>query len=90
MSLAAAAQVQPYAESFRTQEIKTNRTTRYLRVGGHRAAILLLHGYGETGDMCAPLAGPQRPLLGHGAEVGRTSAIATSADLLARVLQDYG
>ena len=55
-SLPAAAQVQPFPADFRTQEIQTNGTTLHVRLGGHGPAVLLLHGYGETGDMWAPLA----------------------------------
>ena len=52
----AAAQVAPFPAGFRTQEIATNGTTIHVRVGGHGPAVVLLHGYGETGDMWAPLA----------------------------------
>jgi len=52
----AAAQVEPYPSAFRTQEIATNGVTIHVRVGGHGPAVVLLHGYGETGDMWAPLA----------------------------------
>jgi pimeloyl-ACP methyl ester carboxylesterase len=55
-ALPAAAQVQPFPASFRTQEIETNGVTIHVRVGGEGAAVVLLHGYGETGDMWAPLA----------------------------------
>ena len=48
--------VEPYPASFRTQEIPTNGTTLHVRIGGKGPAALLLHGYGETGDMWAPLA----------------------------------
>ena len=41
---------------FRTQEIQTNGTTLHVRVGGKGPAVVLLHGYGDTGDMWAPLA----------------------------------
>ena len=41
---------------FRTQEIATNGTTLHVRVGGSGPAVVLLHGYGETGDMWGPLA----------------------------------
>jgi hypothetical protein len=50
------AQVQPFPASFRTQEIETNSVTIHVRVGGNGPAVVLLHGYGETGDMWAPLA----------------------------------
>ena len=52
----AAAAVPPYPVSFRTQEIATNGTTIHVRVGGKGPAVVLLHGYGETGDMWSPLA----------------------------------
>lgn len=39
-----------------TQEVATNGTTLHVRIGGHGPAVLLLHGFGETGDMWAPLA----------------------------------
>src|SRR5262245_48232980 len=42
--------------SFTTQEISTNSVTIHTRVGGGGPAVVLLHGYGETGDMWAPLA----------------------------------
>jgi pimeloyl-ACP methyl ester carboxylesterase len=52
----AAAQVPPYPASFHTQEIATNGATIHVRVGGKGPAVVLLHGYGETGDMWAPMA----------------------------------
>lgn len=55
-SAPAAAQVPPFPSSFTTQEIAANGTTLHVRVGGKGPAVVLLHGYGETGDMWAPLA----------------------------------
>src|SRR5882757_7494845 len=55
-ALPAAAQVEPFPASFRTQEIETNGVTIHVRIGGKGPAVVLLHGYGETGDMWAPLA----------------------------------
>jgi pimeloyl-ACP methyl ester carboxylesterase len=52
----AATDVQPFPAGFRTQDIPTNGTTLHVRVGGQGPAATLLHGYGETGDMWAPLA----------------------------------
>lgn len=52
----ALAQVEPFAPAFHEQDIATNGTTIHVRVGGHGPAVVLLHGYGETGDMWAPLA----------------------------------
>lgn len=51
-----AAQVPDFPSSFRTQEIATNGATIHVRVGGQGPAVMLLHGYGETGDMWAPMA----------------------------------
>ncbi|MGB7931816.1 MAG: alpha/beta hydrolase [Gammaproteobacteria bacterium] len=41
---------------FKTQEFSTNNVTIHTRVGGAGPAVVLLHGYGETGDMWVPLA----------------------------------
>src|SRR5258707_11125435 len=54
--LPALAQVEPFPAGFRTQEIAANGATIHVRVGGTGPAVTLLHGYGETGDMWAPLA----------------------------------
>lgn len=55
-SLSVAATVQPFPPSFRVQDIKTDGATIHVRVGGKGAAVVLLHGFGDTGDMWAPLA----------------------------------
>jgi len=52
----AVAQVEPFPSAFHEQDIATNGTTIHVRVGGYGPAVVLLHGYGETGDMWAPLA----------------------------------
>jgi pimeloyl-ACP methyl ester carboxylesterase len=52
----ALARVLPFPASFRTQMVQTNGTQLYVRVGGHGPAVVLLHGFGDTGDMWAPLA----------------------------------
>ncbi len=41
---------------FIPQMVQTNGTTLFVRVGGHGPAVVLLHGFGDTGDMWAPLA----------------------------------
>jgi pimeloyl-ACP methyl ester carboxylesterase/quercetin dioxygenase-like cupin family protein len=45
-----------FPASFRTQEITTNGATIHVRTGGKGPAVVLLHGYGETGDMWVPMA----------------------------------
>jgi pimeloyl-ACP methyl ester carboxylesterase len=56
LSLPVAAAVQPFPADFRVQEIDTNGTTLHVRIGGKGPAVLLLHGFGDTGDMWAPAA----------------------------------
>lgn len=56
ISLPVAAQVKPFPASFHTQEIQTDGATLHVRVGGKGPAVVLLHGFGDTGDMWAPLA----------------------------------
>ena len=56
LSASALAAVQPYPASFGTMNVLANGTQIYVRVGGAGPAVVLLHGYGETGDMWAPLA----------------------------------
>lgn len=45
-----------FPAGFRTQEIATNGTTLHVRIGGTGPAVVLIHGYGDTGDMWVPLA----------------------------------
>ena len=52
----AMADIAPFPPSFHIQDIATNGTTIHARVGGHGPAVLLIHGYGETGDMWQPMA----------------------------------
>jgi pimeloyl-ACP methyl ester carboxylesterase len=56
LALPAAAQVQRFPTSFRTQEVQTDGATIHVRVGGRGSAVVLLHGFGDTGDMWVPLA----------------------------------
>jgi pimeloyl-ACP methyl ester carboxylesterase len=53
---ALAQQAPAFPTSFQTQEIAANGTTIHVRVGGQGPAVVLLHGYGDTGDMWVPLA----------------------------------
>jgi pimeloyl-ACP methyl ester carboxylesterase len=56
IALPASAQIQPFPASFRTQEIQTEGATIHVRVGGQGPGVVLIHGFGDTGDMWAPLA----------------------------------
>jgi pimeloyl-ACP methyl ester carboxylesterase len=55
-SSSAPAAIQPFPAEFKTEIITTNGARIYVRIGGAGPAVVLLHGYGETGDMWAPLA----------------------------------
>jgi len=52
----AMAEVKPFPAGFQTREVPTDGATIHVRVGGSGPAVLMLHGYGETGDMWEPLA----------------------------------
>ena len=56
MKRAARAHALTYPKTFRARQIAANGTKLYVRVGGRGPAVVLLHGYGETGDMWVPLA----------------------------------
>src|ERR1700682_161704 len=45
-----------FPNTFHTEEVATNGSTLHVRVGGSGPTVVLLHGYGETGDMWAALA----------------------------------
>src|SRR3984957_11886128 len=41
---------------FHDRQMAVNGGTQYVRLGGDGPAVLLLHGFGDTGDMWIPLA----------------------------------
>jgi pimeloyl-ACP methyl ester carboxylesterase len=57
----AGAEIQPFPPSFRVQDIATDGATIHVRVGGQGPAVVLLHGFGDTGDMWAPVAAALMP-----------------------------
>jgi pimeloyl-ACP methyl ester carboxylesterase len=56
LATSAQARFEPFPAGFRVREIATNGTTLHVRIGGAGPAVVLLHGYGETGDMWVPMA----------------------------------
>src|SRR5216684_1845130 len=56
LSAVTAFALEPFPSGFHTQDIQTNGTTLHVRIGGHGPAIVMLHGFGDTGDMWAPAA----------------------------------
>jgi pimeloyl-ACP methyl ester carboxylesterase len=56
MSAPVVAGITPFPANFHTQMVATNGTSLYVRIGGKGPAVVLLHGFGATGDMWGPLA----------------------------------
>ncbi|WP_166220581.1 alpha/beta fold hydrolase [Pseudomonas atagonensis] len=56
LSLQAQAVVPAFPASFQVKDIAVEGATMHVRVGGKGPAVVLLHGFGDTGDMWAPLA----------------------------------
>jgi pimeloyl-ACP methyl ester carboxylesterase len=52
----APAGVQPFPADFRVEEIGANDITMHTRVGGKGPAVVMLHGFADTGDMWAGVA----------------------------------
>lgn len=49
--------IEPFPPGFRTETVPVDDGSELaIRVGGQGPAVLLLHGFGETGDMWSPLA----------------------------------
>jgi pimeloyl-ACP methyl ester carboxylesterase len=46
----------PFPPGVRTREIAVDGATIHVRVGGQGPAVVMLHGFADTGDMWAPLA----------------------------------
>jgi pimeloyl-ACP methyl ester carboxylesterase len=45
-----------FPPSFQTQTIQADGAALYVRAGGQGPAVVMLHGFGDTGDMWAPVA----------------------------------
>jgi pimeloyl-ACP methyl ester carboxylesterase len=52
----ARAAIGEWPPSFHAEQMPVTGGTQYVRVGGSGPAVVLLHGFGDTGDMWAPLA----------------------------------
>jgi pimeloyl-ACP methyl ester carboxylesterase len=52
----AQARVEPFPRGVRIERIQTDGAIIYVRVVGKGPAVLMLHGFGDTGDMWAPAA----------------------------------
>src|SRR5258705_13765979 len=56
LTTTALAAVVPFPASFQSRMMQTNGTSLNARVGGKGPAVGLLNGFGDTGDIGAPLA----------------------------------
>lgn len=45
-----------WPQTFIAKQMAVTDGTQYVRLGGKGPAVLLLHGFGDTGDMWVPLA----------------------------------
>jgi hypothetical protein len=52
----AVAEIRPFPASFHARQMPVTGGTQYVRIGGQGPAVLLLHGFGDTGDAWEPLA----------------------------------
>jgi len=50
------AAIEPFPADFKIQNITVNGATLHVRVGGKGPAVVLLHGFADTGDMWAGVA----------------------------------
>jgi hypothetical protein len=48
--------IYPFPAGMQSREIETNGATIHVRVGGDGPAVVMLHGFGTTGDMWGHLA----------------------------------
>src|SRR3981189_3844342 len=55
-TLSAHAPPTPFPADFRNSQVVNADATINVRVGGHGPAVVLIHGFGNTGDMWSPMA----------------------------------
>jgi pimeloyl-ACP methyl ester carboxylesterase len=56
LAVPASAGMTPFAKGFHSRMIAVNGTQLFVRSGGSGPAVVLLHGFGDTGDMWAQVA----------------------------------
>jgi pimeloyl-ACP methyl ester carboxylesterase len=55
-ALSAQAALTPFPADFHSSKVVNADATINVRAGGHGPAVVLIHGFGETGDMWSPMA----------------------------------
>jgi pimeloyl-ACP methyl ester carboxylesterase len=61
MAPSISARFRSFPRNFKIRNIKTDGATIHCRVGGEGPAVVMLHGFGDTGDMWAPVAAVLAP-----------------------------
>jgi len=56
VSFPASGEVKPFPTGFKAEMIAINDAKIYVRKGGNGPAVIMIHGFGDTGDMWEPLA----------------------------------
>jgi len=56
LALPASAEIQPFPASFQARTIQSGDAALHVMVGGRGPAVVLLHGFGDSGAMWSPLA----------------------------------
>jgi pimeloyl-ACP methyl ester carboxylesterase len=56
IALPANADVKPFPKNFKVSDVKVDGAVIHVRIGGTGPAVLMLHGFGDSGDMWQPLA----------------------------------
>jgi pimeloyl-ACP methyl ester carboxylesterase len=56
IALPSHAAVQPFPAAFQARSVQTDGAVLHVVTGGHGPAVVLLHGFGDTGAMWSPLA----------------------------------
>lgn len=56
LAMPASAEVQPFPPAFQARTVQVQDATLHVVVGGRGPAVVLLHGFGDSGAMWAPLA----------------------------------
>src|SRR2546430_12633252 len=76
--------VYPFPAVMQTRTIETNGTSIHVRVGGHGPAVVMLHGFGTTGDMWGHLASAL--IEDHMRSEEHTSELQSQSNLVCRLL----
>ena len=81
VTVPATARIVPFPPGFKTQSVETNGTKLYVRVGGKGPAVVLLHGFADTGDMWGAAAAALAKARSSSAGTSGTTPMSTISQL---------